>query len=47
MTKEQSQKLNTKPSSSKTDLFKDLPTPKKSTKDYGELTIQALKRQKD
>ena len=47
MNKEQSPKLNTKPSSNKTDLFKGLPILKKSTKDYGKLTVEALKRQKD
>lgn len=43
----QSIKKNTKPSSNKTDLFKDLPILKKSSKDYGKVTIEALKRQKD
>lgn len=44
MTKEQLQKKNTKPSSSR---FSHLPSLKKSSKDYGKLTVEALKRQKD
>lgn len=44
MNKEKSQKNNTKPSLSK---FAHLPSLKKSSKDYGKLTVEALKRQKD
>jgi len=44
MKMEQSQKKNTKLSSSK---FAHLPSLKKSSKDYGKLTVEALKRQKN
>ena len=49
MNKEQLPKLNTKPSLNKffNEWFEKLPTVKKSTKDYGKITIEALKRQKD
>lgn len=49
MNKEKSPKLNTKPSSNNPfdEWFKKLPTTKKSTKDYGKVTVDALKRIKD
>jgi len=46
MIKEQSLKLNMKPSSNKS-LFRKNLNIKKPTKDYGKLTVEALKRQKD
>lgn len=48
MKKEQSPKLNTKPLlSNPFDNLKANPSIKKSIKDYGKLTVEALKRQKD
>lgn len=47
MITKQSPKKNMKPSSNKTDYFKSKKSVKKSTKDYGKITISALKRQKD
>lgn len=46
MKKEQSTKQNTKPSSSKIVITPN-PNLKRSTKDYGKITVEALKRQKD
>ena len=46
MTKEQSPKLNTKPSLSKIVITPN-PNLKKSSNDYGKITVEALKRQKD
>lgn len=46
MNKEQSPKLNTKPSLSRI-VIKPNPNLKRPTKDYGKITVEALKRQKN